>query len=450
MVGGVPKYNQIIFLVEKENDLPAWFTLDNLILKSIAIAKPDEREREIIAKNVLKMFEDFDSLSSEKQHEVTNFFVTQTSGMFAKEIVSIVTLALREDLSATEISEAVRRYKVGISENPWAKINKERLKNANEIISQRVIGQDKAVNKAVRSIKRAFFNLSGAQYSRYSNRPKGTLFLAGATGVGKTELAKSITELLFGSESNYIRFDMSEFSHEHADQRLIGAPPGYVGYDVGGELVNKIKQNPFSVVLFDEIEKAHPKILDIFLQILDDGRLTSGRGEVVYFSEAFIVFTSNLGIYKTQNGQRVLNVSFENDYPQVEEKVKTSIEEYFKFTINRPEILNRIGENIVVFDFIRKEYAAKIFEKMLNNILLKLEDDYKITLHITDTVKEQIKEEVTKDLNMGGRGIGNQLEEVFVNPLADLLFELMPQEGDSVQINDIRKDEAEWVLTGSL
>jgi ATP-dependent Clp protease ATP-binding subunit ClpA len=104
----------------------------------------------------------------------------------------------------------------------------------------------------------------------------------------------------------------------------------------------------------------------------------------------------------------------------------------------------------VVYDFIRKENAAKIFEKMLNNILLKLEDDYKITLHVTDTVKEQIKEEVTKDLNMGGRGIGNQLEEVFVNPLADLLFELMPQEGDSVQINDIRKDEAEWVLTGSL
>jgi len=281
MVGGIPKHNQLIFLVDKENDLPAWFAMENMNLKSIAIAKPDEREREIISANVLKLFQDFGSLSTEKQKEVTNYFVTQTSGMFAREIVSIVTLALREELSATEISEAVRRYKVGVSENPWAKINKERLRNANEIIGQRVIGQEKAVNKAVRSIKRAFFNLSGAQYSRYSNRPKGVLFLAGATGVGKTELAKSVTELLFGSESNYIRFDMSEFSHEHADQRLIGAPPGYVGYDVGGELVNKIKQNPFSVVLFDEIEKAHPKILDIFLQILDDGRLTSGRGEVV-------------------------------------------------------------------------------------------------------------------------------------------------------------------------
>jgi len=450
MINGTPKYNQLIFLVDKENDLPAWFSLDNLNLKSIAIARPDEREREIIAKNVLKMFKDHESLSEEKKEEVATFFVTQTSGMFAREIVSIVTLALREGLHATEISEAIRRYKVGISENPWAKINKERLKNAGGIIEQRVIGQDKAVNKAVRSIKRAFFNLSGAQYSRYSSRPKGTLFLAGATGVGKTELAKSITELLFGSESNYIRFDMSEFSHEHADQRLIGAPPGYVGYDIGGELVNKIKQNPFSVVLFDEIEKAHPKILDIFLQILDDGRLTSGRGEVVYFSEAFIIFTSNLGIYKEENGQRVMNVSFEDDYPQVEDKVKTSIEEYFKFRINRPEILNRIGENIVVFDFIRKQNASKIFEKMLNNIILKLEDDYKISLKIDEQVKEIAQEEVIRDLNMGGRGIGNQLEEVFVNPLADLLFELMPKENDTINIDSIKKEETEWVLTGSL
>lgn len=450
MVGDIPKFNQIIFLVEKENDLPAWFTLENLNIKSIAIAKPDELQREHISKNILEIFKDYDSLEDKKQKEIQSYFVTQTSGMYAREIVSIVTLALREGLSATEISEAVRRYKVGISENPWAKINKERLKNAKKIISQRVIGQEKAVSKAVRSIKRAFFNLSGAQYSRYSNRPKGVLFLAGATGVGKTELAKSITELLFGSESNYIRFDMSEFSHEHADQRLIGAPPGYVGYDVGGELVNQIKQNPFSVVLFDEIEKAHPKILDIFLQILDDGRLTSGRGEVVYFSESIIIFTSNLGIYKEVEGKRVVNVSFDEPYKNVEKKIKDSIEEYFKFQINRPEILNRIGENIVVFDFIRKVNAIKIYEKMLQNIVQKLEDDYKISLHLSTGVKEIVKENVTNDLNMGGRGIGNQLEELFINPLADLLFELTPQEKDTVNIDAINKNDTEWVMQGNI
>ena len=122
--------------------------------------------------------------------------------------------------------------------------------------------------------------------------------------MGKTELAKTVTSLLFNDESSYIRFDMSEFSAEHADQRLIGAPPGYVGYDAGGELTNAIREKPFSVVLFDEIEKAHPRILDKFLQVLDDGVLTSGRGERVYFSEALILFTSNLGIYRLNEQRR--------------------------------------------------------------------------------------------------------------------------------------------------
>jgi ATP-dependent Clp protease ATP-binding subunit ClpA len=167
-------------------------------------------------------------------------------------------------------------------------------------------------------LRRCFYNLSGAQFSRYSNRPKGVLFFAGPTGVGKTELAKTITEFIFGSEHNYIRFDMSEFSQEHADQRLVGAPPGYVGYEVGGELTNAIRQRPFSVVLFDEIEKAHPKILDIFLQILDDGRLTSGRGETAYFSESLIIFTSNLGIYEiTPTGEKIQRVTPDMPYSEI-------------------------------------------------------------------------------------------------------------------------------------
>ena len=190
------------------------------------------------------------------------------------------------------------------------------------------------------------------------------------TGVGKTELAKTITSLLFGDESAYIRFDMSEFSAEHADQRLIGAPPGYVGYDVGGELTNAIRERPFSVVLFDEIEKAHPRILDKFLQVLDDGVLTSGRGDRVYFSEAFIVFTSNLGIYADgPTGDRVPNVSPDETFEAVKAKVRAGIENHFKSVLNRPELLNRIGENIIVFDFIRDDVAQQIFDQMIEALL---------------------------------------------------------------------------------
>ncbi len=448
MVGGEPKYNLLIFLIEKENDLPSWFYMNNLSLKTIAVAKPNDNQREHIASHILNIFSDYKKLNKAKQREILDFFVSQTAGMYAKEIISIATLGLREGLKSTQIAEAVRRYKVGVLENPWANINKEKIKKAKEIIEKRVIGQDEAVTKAVSIIKRAFFNLSGAQFSRYSNKPKGVLFLAGATGVGKTELAKSITELIFGSESNYIRFDMSEFSKEHSDQRLLGAPPGYVGYDVGGELVNKVKENPFSVILFDEIEKAHPKILDIFLQILDDGRLTSGSGETIYFSECIIIFTTNLGIYKEESNQRVLNVSFEDDFIIIKEKVMSEIERFFTIKINRPEILNRIGKNIVVFDFIRKEFAYKIFEKMLNNILLKLQDEHKIELVIQDRAKAILQEETTKDLSMGGRGIGNQLEEIFINPLAEFLFEIEPKPNEKVVIEDIQKDEGIWKISG--
>ena len=170
-------------------------------------------------------------------------------------------------------------------------------------------GQRQAVTKTIDILMRSVMGLTGAQARSSGNRPRGVLFFAGPTGVGKTELAKTLTQLIFGDDRAYIRFDMSEFAEEHTGARLLGAPPGYIGYDAGGELTNAVREKPFSVVLFDEIEKAHPRILDKFLQILEDGRLTDGRGETAYFSEAILVFTSNLGIFvEDEHGQRVQSV----------------------------------------------------------------------------------------------------------------------------------------------
>jgi ATP-dependent Clp protease ATP-binding subunit ClpA len=268
-------------------------------------------------------------------------------------------------------------------------------------------------------VKRAATGIGG----RRGGRPRGVAFLAGPTGVGKTELAKTITTLLFGDESAYIRFDMSEFSAEHADQRLIGAPPGYVGYDTGGELTNAIRQKPFSVLLFDEIEKAHPRILDKFLQVLDDGVLTSGRGERVYFSESLIVFTSNLGITRRlPDGSRTLNVTPEEALEVMRAKVRGEIERHFKFEISRPELLNRIGENIIIFDFIRSEAAREIFDAMTARILDDIRAEAGLCL---------------SDLSNGGRGVRNQLEAHFVNPLARGLFALEPKPGDRFRIDDV-------------
>jgi ATP-dependent Clp protease ATP-binding subunit ClpA len=197
-----------------------------------------------------------------------------------------------------------------------------------------------------------------------------------------------------------------------------------VGYDVGGELTNAIREKPFSVVLFDEIEKAHPRILDKFLQVLDDGVLTSGRGDRVYFSEAFIVFTSNLGIYRLEpDGTRTQNVSQSDSFEAVRDRVRAEIERHFKLTLNRPEILNRIGENIVVFDFIREKTAGDIFSTMVEEVLADAGAATGSDFMIGMEARESLEALCLTDLSNGGRGIRNKIEAHLVNPLARALFD---------------------------
>ena len=181
---------------------------------------------------------------------------------------------------------------------------RQRMKRASEILEARIKGQGHALDKTLDILARSILGLSGAQSGAMHTRPRGALFLVGPTGVGKTELAKAVTELLFGDESACHRFDMSEFMEETSVSRLIGAPPGHQGHEKGGQLINAANRRPFSVFLFDEVEKAHPRVLDLFLQILDEGRLTDSRGSTAYFSEALIIFTSNIGIVQGVTGNQ--------------------------------------------------------------------------------------------------------------------------------------------------
>jgi ATP-dependent Clp protease ATP-binding subunit ClpA len=231
---------------------------------------------------------------------------------------------------------------------------------------------------------------------------------------------------------------MSEFSAEHSDQRLIGAPPGYIGYDMGGELTNAIREKPFSVILFDEIEKAHPRILDKFLQILDDGVLTSGRGERVYFTEAFIVFTSNLGIYQTDiAGERKATVAPTDSFESIQKRIREEIEKHFKLTLNRPEILNRIGDNVIVFNFIRDDIAEQIFKSMVNNVLADLKGSQGIDVIPTPSALQTLRELCLKDLSNGGRGIRNKIETHLVNPLSRALFDENIESGSQLCISTV-------------
>jgi energy-coupling factor transporter ATP-binding protein EcfA2 len=415
-----PMFNTVLWIVDKEGDLPDWMVVDNPRLRHIPISKPDRSARRAVASSLLRSLLGGREADSGLLKQAEDDLVDETEGLLLMDLSAIAQLGRTEGVRVGQISDAVRRYKVGVTDDPWRKLERERIRSAVDFVTRRVIGQDHAVTHMLDIVKRAATGISG---DRRGGRPRGVAFLAGPTGVGKTELAKTITELLFGDESAYIRFDMSEFSAEHADQRLIGAPPGYVGYDVGGELTNAIREKPFSVVLFDEIEKAHPRILDKFLQVLDDGVLTSGRGDRVYFSEALIVFTSNLGIYSINaDGSRVPNVTPDQPFEEVRRKVRQEIEGHFKLVLNRPEILNRIGENIIVFDFIRPEIATRIFDQMVDATLHNV-GDAGYSVIIMPEVRDALRAVCLADLSNGGRGIRNQLESHLINPLARALFE---------------------------
>jgi len=445
-VTGNACFNPIIWIADKEGDLPDWLTVDNPRFRHISIPRPDHVVRRSVASSMLCATPGGRGLPPPELDAISKRFVEATEGLRLIDLDGVTEIMRSEKVDVRNIDDAVRRYKLGVTEDPWRKIDRERLKTAETFIRQRVKGQDRAVRHMLDIVTRATTGIGGGR----GGRPRGVAFLAGPTGVGKTELAKTITELLFGDERAYIRFDMSEFSAEHADQRLIGAPPGYVGYDTGGELTNAIRERPFSVVLFDEIEKAHPRILDKFLQVLEDGVLTSGRGERVYFSESLILFTSNLGMSSVgDDGVRRINTSPEDAYETMSRKVRAEIERHFKLQIGRPELLNRIGENIIIFDFVRPELAKEIFISLLERTLRDIGRELALDISVEPGARDALMAHCLADLSNGGRGIRNTLEAAFVNPLARLVFERNLMQGGRVSVSGFRVDAAGFSLEAS-
>lgn len=322
---------------------------------------------------------------------------------------------LRQEVTETDIAEIISKW-TGIPVTKLLEGELEKLVHMEERLHQRVVGQDEAVIAVSNAVRRARAGLQDP------NRPLGSFLFLGPTGVGKTELARALAEFLFDDEQAMIRIDMSEYMEKHSVARLIGAPPGYVGYDEGGQLTEAVRRKPYSVVLFDEIEKAHPDVFNVLLQVLDDGRLTDGQGRIVNFKNTVIIMTSNIASATIQELTRA---------GAGQSEIRAAVMEELRGVL-RPEFLNRIDE-VIVFAPLSREHIDRIVEIQLNR-LRKLLADRKLNLVLTDAARAQLAAE-GYDPVYGARPLKRVIQQRIQNPLALQLLQGAFPEGSTIVVD---------------
>ena len=364
--------------------------------------------------------------------EVSGALSSATEGWTLDQLDTLVRTAEHRKVDhVSDLEELARAVLIGTTHSPWAGSNiRTAVAGATDMLTRRVIGQPIAIQAVVTALQKAVVGLAAAHQGPGSQAPRAILFFAGPTGTGKTELAKAFSELVFGQEQ-LLRFDCGELQGENAVVRLIGAPPGYLGYDRGGELTEGIRAKPNSVVLFDEVEKAHPRLLDILLGVLDDGRLTSGQGETAYFGQSVLIFTSNLGMYEmvdSPEGGAVRRPRFDYDTPfkQIESEVRKAIGEAFVKGLGRPELLGRLGgkDAIIVFDYLRA--LEQVCRKFVDNIAKTYQRQHGAQLVVDDAIVQQVANATRMRpdaLALGGRGLLKELDHWLSDPLAVFHFD---------------------------
>ncbi|TAF11034.1 MAG: AAA family ATPase, partial [Nostocales cyanobacterium] len=356
----------------------------------------------------------------------------KASKLRQEEIELQTKLDLEENLQTTiipqvdeeDIAEIVSSW-TGVPVNKITESESELLLHLEDTLHKRLIGQEQAVTAVSRAVRRARVGLKNP------NRPIASFIFSGPTGVGKTELTKALAAYFFGSEDSMIRLDMSEYMESHNVSKLIGSPPGYVGYDEGGQLTEAVRRKPYTVVLFDEIEKAHPDVFNMMLQILDDGHLTDAKGRKVDFKNTLIILTSNIGSKVIEKGGMSLGFEFDNQadasYNRIRNLVNEELKNYF-----RPEFLNRLDE-IIVFSQLNKEEVKQIAEIMLKDVSKRLTEKG-IKLQVTEAFKELVVRE-GYDPSYGARPLRRAIMRLLEDSLAEAILSSQILEGDTAIVD---------------
>ena len=384
---------------------------------------PEGKELEKQLKEVIKQKED--AIRNQEFETASNLRDDEAD---LKEKIREMSLKWREDnednkptVTAEQVAQVVSMM-TGIPTTKITEGESERLLKLEETLHKRVIGQEQAVVALSKAIRRARVGLKSP------NRPIGSFIFSGPTGVGKTELAKALAEAVFGSEDSMIRIDMSEFMEKHSTSKLIGSPPGYVGYDDGGQLTELIRKKPYSVILFDEIEKAHPDVFNIMLQILDDGRLTDSKGRHVNFKNTIIIMTSNVGASMITTTSKLGFSVADDEQKDKYEKLKDTVMDEMKKAF-RPEFLNRI-DDIIVFAHLSKPEIRQIVDLMLNDLFKRLESQ-NLNIEVTEEVKDFLGEAGYSEA-YGARPLRRLIQKKIEDGLAEEILSGKYQQGDKI------------------
>ncbi len=416
-------------LDEKRNVLKSHWLLERGKIQKIRKLKSEIEETKILADK----FEREGDLG--KVAEIRYGKIVELEGELRKESESLVDIQknkklLKEEVEAEDVAEVVAKW-TGIPVNKMLESERSKLVKMEDELHKHVIGQDDAVTAVANAIRRSRAGLQD------SNRPIGSFIFIGTTGVGKTELARSLADLLFDDEHAMVRIDMSEYMEKHSVSRLIGAPPGYVGYEEGGQLTEAVRRKPYSVLLLDEIEKAHPDVFNILLQVLDEGRLTDNQGRTVNFKNTIIIMTSNIGSHLIQEKMTGLN---EENVESIMNDVSVSLTNLLQQSI-RPEFLNRIDE-VVLFKPLLKKELIGIIEIQLQNVE-KLLQSKNIKLVYTKKAKEFLLDR-GYDVAYGARPLKRTIQKYVLNPLSTELLLNKFENGDTITIDYNGNDKLEF------